>query len=243
MTTDRITRPEARVLAELEFVRFAELVASLTREDWQTPTDCTGWDVRTLVLHVLGSADAQASFPQFLHQLRRGMPLNKEIDSHHWVDGLNELQIRERSHLSNDEVVAQLQSVGPKAVKGRWGTPPPMRYLPIPFGPPVGWKPLKYLLDVGFTRDVWAHRIDIHAVIDRPMNLTADHDGRLVADIVTEWAAIHGEPFELVLGGPAGGKFTQGVDGERVEIDAIEFIRVLAGRRAGTGVLSHPLPL
>jgi len=243
MTTDRITRPEARVLAELEFVRFAELVASLTREDWQTPTDCTGWDVRTMVLHVLGSADAQASFPQFLHQLRRGMPLNKEIDSHHWVDGLNELQIRERRHLSNDEVVAQLQSVGPKAVKGRWGTPPPMRYLPIPFGPPVGWKPLKYLLDVGFTRDVWAHRIDIHAVIDRPMNLTADHDGRLVADIVTEWAAIHGEPFELVLGGPAGGKFTQGVDGERVEIDAIEFIRVLAGRRAGTGVLSHPLPL
>jgi uncharacterized protein (TIGR03083 family) len=243
MTTDRITRPEARVLAELEFVRFAELVASLTREDWQTPTDCTGWDVRTMVLHVLGSADAQASFPQFFHQLRRGMPLNKEIDSHPWVDGLNELQIRERSHLSNDEVVAQLQSVGPKAVKGRWGTPPPMRYLPIPFGPPVGWKPLKYLLDVGFTRDVWAHRIDIHAVIDRPMNLTADHDGRLVADIVTEWAAIHGEPFELVLGGPAGGKFTHGVEGERVEIDAIEFIRVLAGRRAGTGVLSNPLPL
>ena len=73
MTTDRITRPEARVLAELEFVRFAELVASLTPEDWQTPTDCTGWDVRTMVLHVLGSADAQASFPQFLHQLRRGL--------------------------------------------------------------------------------------------------------------------------------------------------------------------------
>jgi uncharacterized protein (TIGR03083 family) len=243
MNADRITRPEARVLAEREFVRFAELVGSLTREDWQTPTDCTGWDVRAMVLHVLGSADAQASVPQFLHQLRRGIPLNKEIDSHHWVDGLNELQIRERSHLSNDEVVAQLQSVGPKAVKGRWGTPPPMRYLPISFGPPVGWKPLKYLLDVGFTRDVWAHRIDIHAVINRPMNLTADHDGRLVADIVTEWASIHGEPFELVLGGPAGGKFTQGIDGERVEIDAIEFIRVLAGRRPGTGVLSHPLPL
>ena len=110
MTTDRITRPEARVLAELEFVRFAELVASLTREDWQTPTDCTGWDVRTMVLHVLGSADAQASFPQFLHQLRRGMPLNKEIDSHHWVDGMNELQIRERDQLTNDEIVAQLRA-------------------------------------------------------------------------------------------------------------------------------------
>jgi hypothetical protein len=171
------------------------------------------------------------------------MPLNKVIDSHHWVDGMNELQIRERNHLSNDELVAELQAVGPKAVKGRWGTPLPMRYLPMPFGPPVGWKPLKYLLDVGFTRDVWAHRIDIHAVIDRPMELTADHDGRLVADIVAEWAALHGEPFELILDGPAGGKFSQGVDGERVEIDAIEFIRVLSGRRTGTGVLRHPLPL
>ena len=196
-----------------------------------------------MLLHVLGSADAQASVGQFVHQFRRGVPLNKEIDSHHWDDGLNERQIRERSHLANDEVVAQLQAIGPKAVKGRWRTPPPMRYLPISFGPPVGWKPLKYLLDVGFTRDVWAHRIDVHAVINRPMHLTADHDGRLVADIVAEWAALHGEPFELVLDGPAGGKFTQGVDGERVEIDAIEFIRTLAGRRPGTGVLSNPLPL
>ncbi len=243
MNTDRITRPEARTLADDEFARFAELVASLSPEDWATSTDCTGWDVRKMALHVLGSADAQASFPQFLHQLRRGKPLNKEIESHHWVDGLNELQIRERDHLSNDDVVAQLQAVGPKAVKGRWGTPPPMRYLPISFGPPIGWKPLKYLLDVGFTRDVWTHRIDIHAAVDRPMSLTAEHDGRLVADIVAEWASIHGQPFELVLDGPAGGKFTQGVDGERVEIDAIEFIRVLSGRRTGTGVLSYPLPL
>jgi hypothetical protein len=46
-----------------------------------------------------------------------------------------------------------------------------MRYTPIPFGAPVGWKPVNYLLEVGFTRDVWAHRIDIHAAIGRPMDL------------------------------------------------------------------------
>ena len=132
------------------------------------------------------------------------MPLNKQIDSHHWVDGMNELQIRERAHLPNDEIVAQLAAVGPKAVEGRWGTPPPMRYLPIPFGPPIGWTSLKYLLDVGFTRDVWAHRIDICAATGRAMELTPDHDGRLVADIVGEWATIHDQPFELVLEGPAG---------------------------------------
>ena len=244
MTTgDRITRPEARTIAEEEFRRFAALDAALTPAEWELPTDCTKWDVRAVVLHVLGSGDAQASFPVFVHQLRRGVPLNREIDSHHWVDGMNELQIRERSGLTNDEVVAQLETVGPRAVRGRWKTPPPMRYLPIPFGPPIGWTPLKYLLDVGFTRDVWAHRIDICGATGREMSPTGGHDGRLVADIVGEWASIHGQPFELVLEGPAGGKFRQGVGGERVELDAIEFIRILSGRRPGTGILSHELPL
>ncbi|HET6919521.1 MAG TPA: maleylpyruvate isomerase family mycothiol-dependent enzyme [Jiangellaceae bacterium] len=243
MKDNRITRPEARVLAEEEFVRFADLVESLTADEWARPTDCTQWDVRKIALHVLGSADAQASVRELAHQLRRGLPLNKEIDSHHWVDGLNELQIRERSHLSTDELVARLRAVGPNAVKGRWRTPPPARNVPLPFGPPIGWAPLKYLLDVGFTRDVWAHRIDIHTAIDRPINLTADHDGRLVADIVAEWATIHGQPFELVLDGPAGGKFSHGAHGERIEIDAVDFIRTLSGRLPGTGVLANPLPL
>jgi uncharacterized protein (TIGR03083 family) len=239
MNSARITRSEARVLAEEEFARFAESVASLTPDEWAMPTDCTDWDVRKVGLHVLGSAEAQASVREFGHQLRNGLPLNKVIDSHHWVDGMNALQVREREHLSN----AELAAVGPRAVKGRWGTPPPMRYLPLPFGPPIGWAPLKYLLDVGFTRDVWAHRIDIHQAIGRPMRLSAEHDGRLVADIVLEWADIHGQPFELVLDGAAGGKFSQGVDGERVEMDALDFLRTLSGRLPGTGVLTHSLPL
>jgi len=243
MTESRIQRPEARVLAEEEFRRFADLVASLSPGEWATRTDCTAWDVRKMALHVLGSGDAQASFPQFVHQLRKGVPLNREIDSHHWVDGMNELQIRERAHLSNDEIVEKLAAIGPRAVKGRWGTPPPVRYLPIPFGPPIGWTPLKYLLDVGFTRDVWAHRIDICAAINRPMHLSADHDGRLVADIVAEWASIHGEPFELVLEGTAGGEFRQGAGGERVDMDAITFVRTLSGRLPGSGILAHALPL
>jgi uncharacterized protein (TIGR03083 family) len=243
MIANRIERAEAKAIAEDEFTRFAALMASLSDEEWTRPTDCTEWDVRKVALHVLGAADAQASVKEFMHQFRRGVPINKQIDSHHWVDGINELQIRERSQLTNAEVVAQLTEMGPKAVKGRWGTPPPMRYLPISFGPPVGWKPLKYLLDVGFTRDVWAHRIDICAATGRDMQLTPEHDGRLVADIVAEWAEIHGDSFELILEGPAGGKFSQGKNGERVDIDAIEFIRILSGRLPGTGVLSKPLPL
>ena len=243
MTAQRIQRPEAREIAEEEFRRFAALVATLTSDDWTRPTDCTAWNVRELSLHVLGAADAQASVKEFVHQFVRGLPVNRQIDSHHWVDGINELQIRERRHLTDAELVAQLSTVGPKAVAGRWGTPAPMRHLPIPFGPPVGWVGLWYLLDVGFTRDVWAHRIDLAGATGRPLDPTPEHDGRLVADLVGEWGDIHGQPFELALTGAAGGTFSQGSGGEHVEIDAIEFVRTVSGRRPGTGVLANPLPL
>jgi uncharacterized protein (TIGR03083 family) len=239
----RIDRAEAKVLALEEFHRFAARCASFSDDEWAMPTDCTGWTVRDVALHILGSADAQASVREFLHQFVRGLPINRQIEHHHWVDGINELQIRERRDLSNDELVSQLTTVGPKAVAGRWGTPAPIRHLPLPIGPPVGWKGLWYLLDVGFTRDVWAHRIDLCEATGHPMELTADHDGRLVADYVAEWAAVYGHSFDLVLDGPAGGRFSQGVGGEHVEIDAIQFVRTLCGRRPGTGVLAHPFPL
>jgi hypothetical protein len=45
-----------------------------------------------------------------------------------------------------------------------------------------------------------------------------------------------------VLEGPRR-QVQHGTDGERVEIDAIDFIRVLSGRLPGTGVLANPLPL
>ena len=46
-----------------------------------------------------------------------------------------------------------------------------------------------------------------------------------------------------MLEGPAGGKFSNGVDGERVEIDALDFIRTVSGRLPGAGVLSNAFPL
>ncbi len=86
------------------------------------------------------------------------------------------------------------------------------------------------------------HRVDTARATGREMALTPEHDGRIIADVVAEWARRHGEPFHLVLTGPAGGEYVVGEDGERLTIDAVEFCRTLSGRAAGTGLLTQEVP-
>jgi uncharacterized protein (TIGR03083 family) len=241
----KMTHREAMAITAVENGRFHSLLESISGAEWSLPTDCTRWDVRALVLHLIGSADAQARFREFVHQLVAGRKLFKEIGGDHWVDGLNEVQIRDRASLPNDSLAAEWQRMSAKALKARTRMPAPVRALPLlPLGPPVGRKPLGYLFDIGFTRDVWAHRIDVTRAIGREMELTAEHDGRIVADILAEWAKLHGEPFTLRLTGPAGGTYTSGTGGHVQEFDALEFIRILAGRADGSGIVQrNALPL
>jgi hypothetical protein len=104
------------------------------------------------------------------------------------------------------------------------------------------WR-MGYLLDVILTRDPWMHRIDITRATGRPHVLTREHDGRIVADVVAEWARRHGRPFELTLTGPAGGRYGAGDgSGDELVIDAVEFGRTLSGRAAGSGLLAQPVP-
>jgi hypothetical protein len=75
------------------------------------------------------------------------------------------------------------------------------------------------------------------------MVTTPEHDGVLVADVVGEWARTHGQPFRLVLTGPAGGEFHHGTGGEAIgPLDAVEFCRILSGRGAGSGLLTTEVP-
>jgi hypothetical protein len=99
-----------------------------------------------------------------------------------------------------------------------------------------------FLTDTILTRDPWMHRSDIAEAIGRPMRVTPDHDGVLVADVVAEWATRHGQPFELTLTGPAGGTWSAGQGGESIEMDAVEFCRVLSGRGTGDGLLKQFVP-
>jgi uncharacterized protein (TIGR03083 family) len=243
-TVPRITHDEAMRIAAVENTRFAALLRSFEPGDWTKPTDCVLWDARALAAHVVGSAAGQASPREFVRQVRKGRPLVAEIGGQFWWDGMNQLQVRERAGLSTEQLVADWDAASARGLRARTRLPRLVAKLAVLNLPaPVGRQPLSYLFDVGFTRDVWMHRVDLARATGKALDLSPDHDGRIVADIVAEWAGTHDEPFTLALGGPAGGQFRAGTGSEHVDMDAVEFCRILAERSHGTGILRHTLPL
>jgi uncharacterized protein (TIGR03083 family) len=235
----RITRAEAPAIAAAEYDRFLALLQQLGPDDWAQPTDCDEWDVRAMVAHVLGACEGCASVREMVHQTRLGKRAAKRRGGAD-VDGINEVQVRERAHLTPPELLARLRSAAPRAVRGRRRLPSFLRGVDVGDAV-IGPLPLGHLMDVVYTRDTWLHRVDISRATGRPLELTGEHDGRIVADVIGEWAALHGQPFELRLTGPAGGRYRQGAGGPVLELDAVELCRVLSGRVRGEGLLAVPV--
>jgi uncharacterized protein (TIGR03083 family) len=232
--------------ASEEYARLDELLSGLADDDWRRPTDCSGWLVRDVVAHLVGTAESMARPREGLRQLwrARGRPGSM------LVDRLNDVQVSERVDLRPSQLLTDLRDSGTRAVRTRSRLPGLLRRVPVPFGPPLGTRPVGYLTDRIYTRDAWMHRIDLARATGRPLRLTPEHDGRLVADVVGEWAEVHGRPFRLTLTGPAGGTWQPpsggGVDPTEVpniELDAVDLVRTLSGRRpAGHDLLRHPVP-
>jgi uncharacterized protein (TIGR03083 family) len=251
-----LDRREAAVLAAAENERFVEVARGLSGGDWSKPTDCPAWDVRAMASHVLGVMDANASPRVFVHQFRAG---KKAAGDRPDIDGMTEVQVRERAHLDPAQLVDRLTLMAPKAARGRKRVPSLLRNAPMKVEVAKvmeTWR-LGYLLDTILTRDTWMHRVDISRATGREPVLTPEHDGRIVADVVAEWARRHGRPFTLELTGVAGGAFTSGpstsghstrgtetndVSSESIALDAVEFCRILSGRATGAGLLNQEVP-
>jgi uncharacterized protein (TIGR03083 family) len=236
----KLSRGEAVAIADDEFARWLDLLRGLTPAEWAAPTECEPWDVRAMVGHVLGATESHSSIREMAHQMRayRGAKDGPMIDA------MTALQIRDRADLAPEALVARFERAAPRSVRARRRMPGLLRHVPMKVDPPFdkdGWR-LGYLMDVIYNRDAWMHRVDISRAIGREMVLTPGHDGRLVADVVAEWARRHGQPFTLVLTGPAGGMYVAGDGGEHIELDAVEFCRILSGRAKGTGLPSTEVP-
>jgi uncharacterized protein (TIGR03083 family) len=238
-------RKLAMRLAATEYRRVADTLASLSDEDWEKPTACPAWDVRQLGCHIVGMA-TMAKGPREAARQQKLARAAARRDGIEFIDALTALQVNERKDWTPADVVSGARAIAPTAARGRRFTPYLVRRraMPVPQlvdGATEDWT-IGYLLDTILTRDPWMHRSDLALATGRPMQITADHDRVIVADVVAEWASRHGLPYRLTLTGPAGGTWSHGTDGESIEMDAVEFCRTLSGRGSGPGLLSTHVP-
>ncbi|MET0837897.1 MAG: maleylpyruvate isomerase family mycothiol-dependent enzyme [Marmoricola sp.] len=243
----RLRHREAMKLAGTEYDRVAHALAGLSPGDWARRTDCPDWDVRQLACHVVGMA-AMASSPRETARQQSEARREHAVRGGPMVDSLTAIQVRERRTRTPEQVVAEARTMARKATRGRRLTPSFIRRRPFA-GPQLvngveeRWT-VGYLVDVILTRDCWMHRVDIARACATKPELTADHDGVVVADVVREWAERHGRPYRLELTGPAGGHWSSDGPGaaESIQMDAVEFCRTLSGRETGVGLLSTEVP-
>jgi len=94
-TIPRIKRSDMRQVAATEYARFLTLLHSLEDAHWARPTDCTEWDVRAVVAHIVGTAES-SSIREQIRVARAGRQVAKAngVDQ---VDGINAVQVRERA--------------------------------------------------------------------------------------------------------------------------------------------------
>src|SRR5688572_20989723 len=92
-----------------EYRRLDALLADLDDGDWSRPTDCSEWDVREVVAHLVGAAESNARVGELLRQARLG---RKARPGEPGVDGMNAVQVAERADVAPAELRRDLDDAG-----------------------------------------------------------------------------------------------------------------------------------
>ncbi|MDQ3707304.1 MAG: maleylpyruvate isomerase family mycothiol-dependent enzyme [Chloroflexota bacterium] len=232
-----VTRSEAYKLARDEYELLLPLLQSLGADDWQRPTGCTLWDVRSMVSHIAGGLAGYTSWSQFMRQYspRSHKPYKGRFTEP--VDLVNAVQVEDRKARSPEELIAELREVGPKALRTRSRIPAPLRAIRVPAGD-FGFISVGYLLDTIYSRDLWMHRLDISRATGREMSLTPEHDGRIVALVVRDLARslprkLGGASVLYDIRGAAGGTYKVGAHPSptaTIRMDVLDFNLLASGR-------------
>jgi uncharacterized protein (TIGR03083 family) len=143
------------------------LLRALGDGDWRRPTDCTEWDVRALVAHLVAQCEDSIRLGTLLRRElvgRRRYPGRTAVDAHMAVG------VDDHRKASGPELVERFALLWPRAVRARRRRPGFLRRLKINSGIPgqPRW-PVAYLLDVILNRDLWMHRVDLSRATGRPL--------------------------------------------------------------------------
>lgn len=101
-----------RALARRERQEFADLLDTLSPQQWQTPTLCAGWTVRDVVAHTIA----------YLGQTRRGLTAAMIATRGH-VDRINEAARRGHAGLGPDQLRALMRAgIDPSGAGALYGS-------------------------------------------------------------------------------------------------------------------------
>ena len=197
-----------------EYELFAELVAGLDEEQWNTPSRCEGWQVRDVAAHVYGTA----------HDVLAGTVGSRtpeeEAAAHRHLSP-RELAIALRGIATNlQPLVAALDN------DEVWASPSPAPDLSMAEGVLALWY------------DTWIHADDIRAAIGFP---TVRGEGLLAAvqHVHEQLAKREFGPVRLALSGLP--ELTVGVpNGHTVQAEPHHFVMVATGRAAAAELGLEP---
>ena len=239
--------PDADRLARAAYAAFISDLATLSAEDWHRPTDCNPWTVRDMVAHLVGAARGHASLTTFTRQYLWGKRHRGAFGGSS-LDAMNQGQIDGLRRHSSEDLAQLLANLAPAAVAGRARRARLLGWISINLEAAGSWYPgmptkttMAELCSVVLTRDVWAHRLDLARAIGTNPPLDPNVDRVIIADIVSDWATRHHQPFSLILTGAAGGSFHSGTAVRPLTLDAVDFARLMAGRRPDGIIPDSPL--
>lgn len=223
-------RDQAALIGDAEGQAAVALLARISGSDWQRPTDCTEWDVRTLVSHLVG--ECEDGF-RLRTSLRRELAGRLRYPGKASADAHMAVQVDDHRAEPGPELAERFAHLWPRAVAARRRRPAAVRWITLSSGLPVMPRvSLGYLFDIIYNRDLWMHRLDLARATGQPFAI-GDHDRHIVEqvarDLALAWTAA---PVALELTGPAGGSWLIG-PGEPTAViraEAISWMRVLAGR-------------
>lgn len=236
-----LTRIEAVRLMSAQNQAFLKTLKGLSSEQWTAKTDCAPWTVKDIAAHVTGWAEAFNSVGEFRHQLVMGLKRRNELGN--LTDAVNQTQVDDRTHLSPDEIIGDLERALPRFERFRRRAGVVGKVIPIYESSLLGRTNLAYLMNTIYTRDVFMHRIDITRATSTELEL-GRREQRLIEDVLADWGERTGADATIELEGPAGGTYLVGTGSvARIEGDAVEMVRVLGGRgRVSSLRLSGDVP-
>jgi uncharacterized protein (TIGR03083 family) len=164
-----------------------DVCTGLTPQQWATPTECPGWDVRDNISHLIAIENKLLGLPD-------DPPLT-DYPAHvkNAVGRFNENSIELRRPRPGAEVLAEFTAVTDKRLEQ-------LRAMSVEALDLVGWSPIG---DIPYRQfmtvrlfDSWSHEQDIRRALDRPGHLTGP-----VVDAVLAW---HARSLGFIVGKKAG---------------------------------------